>query len=159
MGFRTGAFAKVWTVESISETNTKLRISISRKNRRTQEYEQDFSGFVNCIGTAAASKACSLKEGSRIKLGDVDVTTNYNKEKGTSYTNFKICSTSSFEVFYDMGETTLSEIGRQLNSFLRQCTFHCPNDYIFMESITEEEYDALTSFLEDYRRGATKDAD
>lgn len=92
MGFRTGAFAKVWTVESISETSTKLRISISRKNRRTQEYEQDFSGFVNCIGTAAASKACSLKEGSRIKLGDVDVTTNYNKEKGTSYTNFKIFS-------------------------------------------------------------------
>lgn len=86
---------------------------------------------------------------NKIKIGF-----QFTDENGNEYS-----STSSFEVFYDMGETTLSEIGRQLNSFLRQCTFHCPNDYIFMESITEEEYDALTSFLEDYRRGATKDAD
>lgn len=92
MGFRTGAFAKVWNVESISDTNTKLRISISRKNRKTGEYEQDFSGFVNCIGTAAARKAASLKEGARIKLGEVDVSTKYVEEKKTTYTNFKVFS-------------------------------------------------------------------
>lgn len=92
MGFRTGAFAKVWEVKQVSDTDTKLRINISHKNRQTQEYEQDFSGFVDCIGTAAAHKALSLKEGSRIKLGDVDVTTRYNREKNTSYTNFKIFS-------------------------------------------------------------------
>ena len=92
MGFRTGAYAKVWDVEQISDTNTKLRISISRKNRQTQEYEQDFSGYVNCIGTAAAHKAASLKEGARIKLGEVDVSTKYVKEKKTTYTNFKMFS-------------------------------------------------------------------
>lgn len=92
MGFRTGAYAKVWEVKQVSDTDTKLRISISRKNRRSQEYEQDFSGFVDCIGTAAANKALSLKEGSSIKLGDVDVTTRYNKEKNTNYTNFKVFS-------------------------------------------------------------------
>ena len=31
MGFRTGAFAKVWEVTPMSDTSTKLRMSISRK--------------------------------------------------------------------------------------------------------------------------------
>lgn len=85
MGFRTGAFAKVWKVEPFSETNVKLRISISRKNKQTGEYEQDFSGFANAIGTAAAKKAACLKEGDRIKLGDIDVTTKYDKAKDVTY--------------------------------------------------------------------------
>ena len=81
MGFRTGAFAKVWEVTPMSDTSTKVRMSISRKNKQSGEYEQDFSGFVLAIGTAAAKKAAGLKEGNRIKLGDVDVTTKYDKEK------------------------------------------------------------------------------
>ena len=55
MGFRTGAYAKVWEISPMSDTSTKLRISISRKNKQTGEYEQDFSGFVLCIGSAAAN--------------------------------------------------------------------------------------------------------
>lgn len=92
MGFRTGAFAKVWEVKPISDTNVKLRLSVSRKNKQTGEYEQDFSGFVNAVGTAAAKKASGLKEGDRIKIGDVDVTTKYDAEKKTTYTNFKMFS-------------------------------------------------------------------
>lgn len=92
MGFRTGAYAKVWEVTPMSDTSTKLRISISRKNKKTDEYEQDFSGFVLAIGTAAASKAARLKEGARIKLGDVDVSTKFDKEKKLTYTNFKMFS-------------------------------------------------------------------
>lgn len=92
MGFRTGAYAKVWEVSPMSDTNTKIRISISRKNKQTGEYEQDFSGFVLCIGTAAAKKATLLHEGSRIKIGDCDVTTKYDAAKKTTYTNFKIFS-------------------------------------------------------------------
>lgn len=95
MGFRTGAYAKVWKVEPFSDTSTKLRISVSRKNKQTGEYEQDFSGFANAVGTAAAKKAACLKEGERIKLGDVDVTTKYDKAKDVTYTNYKIFS---FEV-------------------------------------------------------------
>lgn len=101
MGFRTGSFAKVWEVTPMSDTSTKVRMSISRKNKQTGEYEQDFSGFVVAVGTAAASKAAKLKEGDRIKLGDVDVSTSYNKEKGVTYTNFKMFS---FEVD---GETSV----------------------------------------------------
>ena len=44
---------------------------------------------------AAAGKAAKLHEGDRIKLGDVDVSTFYNKEKQTEYTTFKVFS---FEV-------------------------------------------------------------
>ena len=92
MGFRTGAFAKIWEVKPFSDTSVKLRLSISRKNKATQEYEQDFSGYVNAVGTAAAKKAAGLKEGDRIKIGDVDVTTKYDPEKKVTYTNFKIFS-------------------------------------------------------------------
>lgn len=81
MGFRTGAYTKIWEVTPMSDASTKLRLSVSRKNRQTGEYEQDFSGFVLAIGTAAASKAARLNKGDSIKLGDVDVSTKYDKEK------------------------------------------------------------------------------
>lgn len=89
MGFRTGAYAKVWEVTPMSDTSTKIRMSVSRKNPQTNEFEQTFSGFVLCIGTAAARNAAKLKEGSRIKIGDCDVTTKYDSQKKITYTNFK----------------------------------------------------------------------
>ena len=92
VGFRQGSFAKCWAVEPKSNTSTQLRISISRKNRETGEYEQDFSGFVSCVGTAAAKKAANLKEGDTIRLGDIDVSTTYNAERKITYTNYKIFS-------------------------------------------------------------------
>lgn len=93
MGFRNGAYATVWEVEpSKFDTMTNGRISISRKNKDSGEYEQDFSGFVSFVGTAAAKKALSLKEKDRIKLGDVDVSTRYDKAKEKEYINYKIFS-------------------------------------------------------------------
>lgn len=92
MGFRKDAYATVWSVEPTSDTLTKARISISRKNRQTGEYETDFSGFISFVGTATAKKAASLNVRDRIKLGDVDVTNRYDKEKGVTYTNFKVFS-------------------------------------------------------------------
>lgn len=92
MGFRKEAFATIWSVESTSDTLTKARISISRKNKQTGEYDTDFSGFVSFVGTAAAKKAAGLKEKERIRLGDVDVTNKYDKEKNVTYTNYKIFS-------------------------------------------------------------------
>lgn len=95
MGFRKDAFATVWSAEVVSDTLTKVRLSISRKNKQTGEYEQDFGGFVSFIGTAAAKKAAGLKEKDRIKLGDVDVSNKYDREKNTTYTN---CKVFSFEI-------------------------------------------------------------
>lgn len=89
MGFRKGSYAKVWDVQPVSDTNTKIRITISRRDKQTEEYIDEFSGFVACVGTVAAKKAANLKKGDRIKLGDVDVTTKYVKDTKTTYTNFK----------------------------------------------------------------------
>lgn len=88
MGFRKDAYATVWEVTPVSETMTKVRLSTSKKNRQTDQYETDFSGFVAFVGAAAAKNAAHLAEKDRIKLGDVDVTTKYDKEKKITYTNF-----------------------------------------------------------------------
>ena len=92
MGFRTGAYCRIWEATPVRDKATKLRLSISRKNKQTNEYETDFSGFVMAVGSANASKAAALKDGDRIKIGDCDVTTRYDKEKKVSYTNFVIFS-------------------------------------------------------------------
>lgn len=91
MGFRKDAYATVWKVEPISPTLTKAQLSISRKNK-DGEYEQDFGSYVAFIGTSAAAKAARLTDKDRIKLGDVDVSTKYDKEKKIMYTNFKVFS-------------------------------------------------------------------
>lgn len=91
MGFRTGAYATIWEVKNGNGNYTDVRLSISKKNKQTNEYETDFSGFVRFIGTAH-QKATSLKERDRIKIGDCEVTNNYNKEKNVTYTNFAVFS-------------------------------------------------------------------
>lgn len=95
MGFRKDAFCTVWSVDPVSDVQTKARISISRKDKQTGEYTEDFSGFVSFFGTAAAKKAATLKERDRIKLGDVDVRSKYDKAKNITYYNFNVYS---FEV-------------------------------------------------------------
>lgn len=107
MGFRTNSFAKVWSVEPVKDTITKCRISISRKDRNTNEYIQDFGGFVSFAGTATAKKASQLKEGDRIRLKDVDVTNNYDKERNVTYTNFTCFN------FETEDEVNAAEQGRQ----------------------------------------------
>lgn len=89
MGFRKDSYATVWNVEQGRGNTMKVRLSTSRKNRETGEYEQDFSGFCTFIGTAKA-KAEKLKVKSRIKLGDTDVTTWYDKDKGVEYVTYKV---------------------------------------------------------------------
>lgn len=106
MGFRKDTFATVWSTEIISDTMTKARISTSRKNRQTGTYETDFSGFVSFIGTAVAKKAASLREKDRIKLGDVDVTNKYDKEKNVTYTNFRIFSFEKADEVNNTNQTT-----------------------------------------------------
>ena len=60
-------------------------------------------------------------------------------------------SQTTVEVFYSLGETELDVIGRQMNTFLKQCGYSRSKDLLFMEDVDEEEYDALISFLSEYR--------
>lgn len=92
MGFRNNAYATVWEVTPRYDNLTRARISITRRNKNTDQYEQEFSGFVDFVGTAAAGSALKLRPKDRIRLGDTDVTTRYDKEKNITYTNFKVFS-------------------------------------------------------------------
>ena len=92
MGFRTGSYATVWEIKPVRDNVTRLRISTSRKDKETGEYVQDFGGYVSCLGTGCASKAARLSVKDRIKLGDIDVSTSYDKVKDIRYTNFNVFS-------------------------------------------------------------------
>ncbi|MBR3741706.1 MAG: hypothetical protein IKN04_14840 [Clostridia bacterium] len=91
MGFRTGSYATCFSIEPGKGNFTKVRLSISKKNKETGQYEQDFSGYCTFIGNAHAL-ASRLKERDRIKLGDIDVSNTYDKEAKKEYVNYKVFS-------------------------------------------------------------------
>lgn len=70
----------------------------------------------------------------------------FENEFGDSYD-----STSKVEVYTDIGDTELSVIGEQLNAFLSQIGYIRKNLNIFMEDLSDEEYDAVADFLAEYR--------
>ena len=92
MGFRIGAYAKVWSIEPKSDTWTKLRISISRKKKDSEEYVYEYSGFADVSGTVPAARAAKLSEGDKIRLGEVDDMCSYDKERGVERSYRKIFS-------------------------------------------------------------------
>ena len=90
MGFRNNAYATCWEVDRKSDKWTKIRINVSVKNK-DGEYEEEFRGWVDCIGTACAQKAAKLKERTRIKLLQTDVRTpKHTDGEGNTkyYTNY-----------------------------------------------------------------------
>lgn len=97
MGFRTGAYCGLWEIEHKSPRWAKVKISTSRKDPETGEYETDFTGFVDFFGTACVQKLSRHKNGDRVILGDVEVTTKYDKENDIQYTNFKCFSFNEIE--------------------------------------------------------------
>lgn len=90
MGFKEGAWATVWEVKkNPSGKSYNVNMSTSRKNKDTDEYETDWSGFAMFAGDAA-KKAATLKARDRIKLNGCEVTTRYVKEKNEKYTNYTV---------------------------------------------------------------------
>ena len=88
MGFRQGAYATVWEVKDRGNISS-VRMSVSKKDKATGEYSNDFSGFCTFIGEAH-KKASSLKTKDRIKILECDVSTPYDSGKQKYYTNFKV---------------------------------------------------------------------
>lgn len=66
-------------------------------------------------------------------------------ENGFTYT-----SSSEFQVYSELGEKIVDLIGQYLNTFLVQCGYP-RRDNIFMESLTDDELEAVAYLLEDYR--------
>lgn len=85
MGFSNGSYAKVWKVTDEGNYHN-VQLSISRKNKQSGKYEQDFSGFARFVGKAH-NQAKDLREGDSIRLGNVDTTNRYDKEKKMTFTN------------------------------------------------------------------------
>ena len=89
MGFKMGATAKVFQVDtSKADRNiVKLKISISDYDKKTKGYVNSFSDYVSVIGAVGAAKAARLKEGDVITLTQVDFTRRYDTRTGNTYYN------------------------------------------------------------------------
>lgn len=95
MGFRQGAYARIWSVENKGKYST-CNMTISKRNKETGEYNVEFQdGFVRLVGNAhQAMMGVDIPErkGVSVKIGACDVTTNYIPEKKKTYVNYVIYS-------------------------------------------------------------------
>lgn len=92
MGFRQGAFARVFSAEDKGRYSI-CSLAISKKNKETGEYEQEFSdGRVRFVATAhkQIQKLTIPHNGVTVKLGSVDVTNKYDRNRNTTYTNYVV---------------------------------------------------------------------
>ena len=93
MGFHEGAFATGWGITNQGDNFSKVRLSIRRKDKKSDEYVTDFNGFVGLVGEAnkklgLIDSALSSGDRCRIKIGACDVSNKYNKDEEREYTNF-----------------------------------------------------------------------
>ena len=90
MGFRNNGYLTVWEVRTTKSNKvTMARVSSSRKDRETGDYETDFSGWVKFIGRTAEA-ALKLKQKDRIVAKSVEVQNRWDKEEQKEYTDFII---------------------------------------------------------------------
>lgn len=92
MGFRTGAFARIWSVESKGNYSV-ANISISKKNKDTEKYDVEFQdGFVRLVGNAHEfMQGVNIPEkGYPVKITSCDVTNKFDGDKKKLYYNFAI---------------------------------------------------------------------
>lgn len=89
--------------------------------------------------------------------GENKVTIGFNFEnefgdKFSAITSIGVLDGSHYRADIDL-------IGEQLNVFLRQCGYARQNDFIFMEDVNEEEYEALADCLSELRLSKAKGGD
>ena len=90
-GFTNNSYAKVWDIRQVEGKNAyDVRITISRKMKESNEYRDEFSGFVRFYGEAYKQAAAKLQKGDRIKLLSVGVENTYNKDTKETRYYFKV---------------------------------------------------------------------
>lgn len=91
MGFRVGAYAKIWKIAEDKGNYAIAQVSVSRK--KEDKYVTEFqSNFVRLVGKAY-EKGKDIQEvhgGTTIKISACDVTNRYVKEQQKEYVNFVI---------------------------------------------------------------------
>lgn len=89
MGFRQGAYAKIWKIEDKGNYHV-AQMSISRKNKDTGVYDTEWqNNFVRLVGTAHQQIA-TMDISRNVKIGSCDVTNKYDKDKNATYTNYVV---------------------------------------------------------------------
>lgn len=135
MGFRTGAYASVFSVKKGNGNYYDVNITTSRKDKNTGNYVRDFGAYVRFVGDAAnvvarfdgkTSKDNGNRPLARVKLGDVDTTNNYNAEKRTTYTNYAVFTCEEVEgtsvgggTYTTNNHNTVSN-GKNINDFVNE---------------------------------------
>lgn len=90
-GFTNNSYAKVWDIREVEGKNAyDVRITITRKMKDSDEYRDEFSGFVRFYGEAYKQAVTKLQKGDRIKLLSVGVENTYNKETKETKYYFKV---------------------------------------------------------------------
>lgn len=92
MGFRQGAFARIWSIEDKGKYYTG-NMSTSRKKQDGSGYETDFQdGFVRFVGSAheALNGVEIPKKGLAVKLSSCEVTNRYDPNTKKTYTNYAV---------------------------------------------------------------------
>ena len=63
---------------------------------------------------------------------------------------------NTVEINYDFGDSEILSLAKALNLFLKQCGYPYNKDMVFLESITEEEFEELADFLSELREKETE---
>lgn len=77
MGFSVGNYAKIKEVKEVKENYTVVKLSFSKKNKATNEYETNFIGVARFVGNAHLQKPMVDQ---KIKITSCDVTNCYTKD-------------------------------------------------------------------------------
>lgn len=86
--FSVNSYLKVWKIKDVKDKYVEAQCSTSKKIADGQ-YETDFSGFVRFVGHAF-NKVKNMSEGDSFKILQCGVTTQFVKEKNTTYTNYVV---------------------------------------------------------------------
>lgn len=101
MGFRQGAFARIWSVNDEGKYST-ANVSVSKKNKETGKYDVEFSDrYVRLVGSAhETAKKLGLptreefdatsNKGVSVQISSCDVTNKYDAKTEKLYTNYVI---------------------------------------------------------------------
>ena len=99
MGFCTNAYAKIKEVVEKQTNYTVCKVTITRKNKLTNEYELQFSAHCRFVGNAHKSVPMADQ---RIKITSCDVTNCYKDKDG----NLQFTKNPQYVVFgYELQES------------------------------------------------------
>ena len=99
MGFTNEKYATIKEITNVTEYYTEGRITISSKNKKTGNYDPEFSDYVRFFYDAHKSKPL---QGQRILLKRTDTITCYRDKEG----NIKYLQHPQFKVYeYELQES------------------------------------------------------